>query len=206
MTPTSENELPDTIAGIGGLAAMSIRLRAARGLSEAQLAAKVGRPARFVARIEASEVRAPTLLTAMLLARACEVSVTLFVASFALPREDPLPWPREHRPPERTPDAVPGAAAMGATLRRLRLDRNWSQYDLAMRSGLSQSKISHLERGAGVAPRLLTVTRLSRAFAAVTALQISYAAQLAQAYAGEVEAPPLSGNQRDRLEPRAGLD
>jgi transcriptional regulator with XRE-family HTH domain len=151
-------------------------------------------------------VREPTLLTATLLARACEVSVMLFVASFALPRDDPLPWPREHQPPERMPGAVAGAAAMGAALRKLRLDRNWSQYDLAERSGLSQSKISHLEHGAGAAPRVLTVTRLGRAFAAMTAQQISYAAQLAQAYAGEVEAPPLSRKQRDRLEPRVGLD
>jgi transcriptional regulator with XRE-family HTH domain len=208
---TDDGELLASIGGLEGLAEMLRRVRADRGLSQDEIAAHVGRRRRFVEQIECA--RAPQnahVLTVTLLARAGEVSVGLFVASFARPREDPLPWPREHQPPWHhaiirpgatfgdtyrdlsAHGAIAGAGALGATLRELRVrQRDWPQRELAARTGINQRYLSSLERGAVPFPLLLTLARLGRAFGATTAAQIAYATKLAQSYAGEIEAPPL---------------
>ena len=208
---TDDVELLSSIGGLDGLAEMLRRVRGDRGLSQEEVAERVGRRRRFVEQIECG--RAPQnahVLTVALLSRACEVSVGLFVASFARPREDPLPWPREHRSPRRAvsirpgatfgdtyrdllaQDAIAGAPALGATLRDLRVrQRDWPQRELAARTGINQRYLSSLERGAVPYPLLLTLTRLGRACGATTAEQIAYTTRLAQTYAGEIEAPPL---------------
>jgi transcriptional regulator with XRE-family HTH domain len=183
-------DLLASIGGTGAVAAMLRRVRQDRALSVAQVAARIERPASYVERLEAAELPEPSVLTATLLARGCEVSVSLFAASFALPLEDPLPWPREHRPTRRVRQrAIPGARALGATLRELRLHRNWSQLELASRAGMSPSHVGAIERGTVRSPLLLTVARLGRAFATTTPAQIAHASHLAQSYAGELEAP-----------------
>lgn len=204
-------ELLASIGGLQGLGEMVRRVRTDRGLSQEELAERMGRRKRFVEQIECA--RAPQnahVLTVTLLARAGEVSVGLFVASFARPREDPLPWPREHRPPRQSAairagaslgdtyrgllgqGAIAGAGALGATLRQLRVrGRNWPQRELSDRTGINQRSISCLERGAVPYPLLLTITRLGRAFGTTVAEQLAYTTQLAQAYAGEIDAPPL---------------
>lgn len=193
MRPTSDAELLATIGGREGLAEMLRRVRSDRGLSQAELGGRVGRPYSWVQGIESPRgQRDVNIHTVTLLARACEVSIGLFVASFCRPREDPLPWPREHRSLNSPTDPIPGPMALGATLRHLRLQRNWTQHVLAERAGgASYTRISDLERGSVVRPLLLTLTRLGRAFGDTPVAQISYTTQLAQSYAGEIEAPPL---------------
>lgn len=205
------DELLASVGGLQGLGEMVRRVRTDRGLSQPELADRIGRRKRFVEQIECA--RAPAnahVLTVTLLAQAGEVSVGLFVASFARPREDPLPWPREHRPARqraslrpgtslgqtyrdlRAQGAIAGAAALGATLRELRVrGRDWSQGELAARTGINQRSISCIERGTVPYPLLLTITRIGRAFGTTVAEQLAYTTQLAQAYAGEIEAPPL---------------
>jgi transcriptional regulator with XRE-family HTH domain len=204
------SEQEDVAASIGGvvaLAAMLRRVRADRAFSQEEVAARIQRPAGFVARLESADVPEPSVLTVALLASACEVSVSLFVASFALPTDDPLPWPREHRPPSRRRRATfPGARALGATLRELRYQRNWSQQELGARAGMSASHIGALERGAIQSPLLLTVARIGRGFATTPTAQVAHTTHLAQAYAGEIKAPPLRHMGRDRIVPPADPD
>lgn len=204
-------ELLASIGGLQGLGEMARRVRTDRGLSQEELAERMGRRKRFVEQLECA--RAPQnahVLTVTLLARAGEVSVGLFVASFARPTEDPLPWPREHRPVRQhasirpgtslgatyrallAQGAIAGAEALGATLRELRVrGRDWPQRELAARTGMNQRSISCLERGTVPYPLLLTITRIGRAFGTTVAEQLAYTTQLAQAYAGEIDAPPL---------------
>jgi transcriptional regulator with XRE-family HTH domain len=128
----------------------------------------------------------------------------LFVASFALPIGDPLPWPREHRPPGNHPQVrLAGPTAFGATLRDERYRLNWSMADLGERAHLTTAEIGKLERGEVAAPTLLTVTQLGRALAATPRRQIAHATQLAQSYAGEIPAPRLRrvGAKADPREP-----
>jgi transcriptional regulator with XRE-family HTH domain len=187
-----QDELAHSIGGAGGLAAMLRRVRADRDLAREQLAARIQRTAEYVAALESARVSNPTLLTVALLAYGCEVSVSLFVASFALPIGEPLPWPREHRPVGKHPHVrVAGPRAFGATLREERFHLNWSTAELGNRAHLSANQIGRLERGEVAAPALLTVTRLGRALAATIPGQIAHATQLAQSYAGEKPAPRL---------------
>jgi len=182
-------ELAQSIGGVHALAAMLRRVRADRRLSTEQLAARIERAPAYVSALESARVPDPTLLTAALLAQGCEVSVSLFVASFALPLGEPLPWPREHRPPgEHPPLRLAGPGALGATLRDERYRLNWSTGELAERAGLTRGEIGRLERGEVAAPALVTVTQLGRALATTTTRQVAHATQLAQSYAGEI--PP----------------
>lgn len=200
------DELSRSIGGVQALAAMLRRVRTDRDLTQGQLAKRIRYPAAYVVALETARRRAPTLLTASLLAYACEVSVSLFVVSFALPAGEPLPWPRERRPlADPAQVRLGGPRALGASLREARFALNWSIADLSVRSGLSRSTIGSLERGVVAAPALLTVTRLGRALAHTTPRQIEHASQLAQSYAGEIPAPKLRrvGAMPDRHEPPA---
>jgi transcriptional regulator with XRE-family HTH domain len=185
------------IGGLDGLAEMTRRVREDRGLSRAKLAERVGRKPKFIEQIENARAAANAhVLTVTLLARASEVSVGLFVASYARPKEDPLPWPRERRPASAgvtaAHDRSLGAAALGATLRELRVrQKGWPQRELAERTKMNQRYLSALELGSVPNPLLLTITRLGRAFGDTPPTQIAYATRLAQAYAGEIDAPPL---------------
>jgi len=186
------DELARSIGGVGGLAAMLRRVRADRNLAPDVLALRMERPVSYVELLESARAPVPTLLTVSLLAYGCEVSVALFVASFALPIGEPLPWPREHRPPSEYPHVrVAGPRAFGATLREERYQLNWSTAELAARTGVDRSRIGKLERGQVPAPTLLTVTQLAHALAATTPRRIAYATQLAQSYAGEIPSPRL---------------
>lgn len=192
--PESAAELLSRIGGRDGLAEITTRVREDRGLSRTEFAARLGRNARFIEPIENGRGAADMYLsTVMLLAQAGEVSIGLFVASYARPKDDPLPWPREHRPPRRRRRQLDVAArAFGATLRHLRVRQmDWAQEDLAELSGLTQGYLSKLELGQVPKPRILTVTRLGRTFGSTPAEQIAYATQLAQSYAGEIDAPQL---------------
>ncbi len=200
------DDLAESIGGVRALAAMLRRLRADRDLTEAQLAARIERPPDYIIALESARAAEPTLLTVALLASACEVSVSLFVASFALPLGSPLPWPREHHPADRTRVRFAGARAFGATLRAERLRRHWSQAELGARAGVNRAMIGRLERGEISLPTLLMVTQLGRAFATSTASQIAHASRLAQSFAGEIHAPRLSRMQRDRWETPADPD
>jgi transcriptional regulator with XRE-family HTH domain len=200
------DDLAESIGGARALAAMLRRLRADRDLTEAQLAARIERPPDYIIDLESARAVEPTLLTVALLASACEVSVSLFVASFALPLGSPLPWPREHLPHDRTRVRFAGARAFGATLRAERLRRHWSQTTLGTRAGVNRAMIGRLERGDIPLPTLLMVTQLGRAFATSTASQIAHASRLAQSFAGEIDAPRLSRMYRDRREAPADPD
>jgi len=196
-------ELLSSIGGVEAMAAMLRRVRADRVLSPEQLAARIRYPVRLIVRLEAGEVPDPSIATATALARGCEVSVALFVASFALPRGEPLPWPREHLPSRHGQDGpIPGARGLGAMLRELRLSRDWSQRELAARTGVAPTYLSSMERGTVQRPRLLTLTRISHAFASSAPAQVAHLTRLAQAYAGEIDAPPLRRLGRDRLSAR----
>lgn len=184
------------IGGREGIAEMTRRVREDRGLSRAEFAGRMGRRARFLEPIENGRgTRDMHLSTVMLLARAGEVSIGLFVASYARPKDDPLPWPREHRPPRqpaRARQVRVAARALGATLRHIRVrQKNWPQQQLSDLSGMTQGYLSQLELGHVLAPRLLTVVRLGRTFGTTPAERIAYATQLAQSYAGEITAPRL---------------
>lgn len=186
------DELARSIGGVGGLAAMLRRVRGDRDLTQQQLASRIQSTVAYVSSVESARTPDPTLLTVSLLAYGCEVSVSLFVASFALPIEAPLPWPREHRPPSDPPLVrLAGPRAFGATLRAERYRLNWSQAYLGERAGLTELVVGKLERGQVAAPALLDVTRLARALADTTPRQIAHATQLARSYAGEIPAPSL---------------
>jgi len=202
-------DLAQSIGGVRALAAMLRRVRADRELSPEQLAARVESTTAYVSALESARVLDPTLLTVALLADGCEVSVSLFVASFALPLGDPLPWPRERRPPDDHPHVrLAGPRAFGATLRDERYRLNWSTAELAARVRVSRSRIGTLERGQVAAPTLLTVTQLAYALATTTTRRIAYATQLAQSYAGEIAAPRLRrvGAMPDLHEPPRAPD
>ena len=159
----------------------------------------MGRSAKFVQQIElAPSTRSPNLLTVTLLARATEVSVALFVASFARPRTDSLVWPGEFVRLSHPAGAIPGGAALGATLRQLRIDRNWSQERLGDRTRINPRILSSLERGTGLSPLVLTLTRIGRGFGDTAVEQVAIATQLAQSFAGEIPAPPLRRIYADR--------
>jgi XRE family transcriptional regulator, regulator of sulfur utilization len=57
----------------------------------------------------------------------------------------------------------PAAVKFGAHLRELRHAREWTQEDLAERSGMNVVQISHLERGRNEA-KISTILRLAKAF------------------------------------------
>jgi transcriptional regulator with XRE-family HTH domain len=163
------------------------RVRADRELTHEQLAVRIDSTPAWIEALECARSTDLTLATVSLLAFACEVSVALFVASFALPIGEPLPWPRAHRPPGDPPGVrLAGPRAFGATLRDERYRLNWTMVALADRAGLRPAKIGQLERGQVAAPALLAVTRLARALADTPPAQIAHATQLAQSYAGEI--------------------
>lgn len=199
---SGHDELLEEIGGGKAMGEMLGRVRHDRELSRAELARRAGRADAYLANLEAGRIAAPTLLTATTLARACDVSVGLLVASFALRRGEPLPWPREQRLRATAGDnGQGGAPALGATLRRMRIDRNWSQDEVAAKLTSRTSWVGSLERGEIKSPSLLTLVRLGRAFAAIPALQVAYAVRLAQSYAGEIESPPLYRLGRDAWPP-----
>jgi len=204
----SDDELTRSIGGAVALAAMLRRVRADRDLTYEQLAARIYCTPAWIAALEIARSRDLTLATVSLLAHACEVSVALFVASFALPAGEPLPWPREHRAPVDPPHVrLAGPVAFGATLREERLRLNWSTAALGERAGLHEGAVGRLERGHVAFPTLLVVTRLARALATTPSRQIAHAAQLAQTYAGEIPAPPLRRiAYPDQHEPPAAPD
>jgi transcriptional regulator with XRE-family HTH domain len=204
-----QEELAQSIGGAHALAAMLRRVRADRDLPVDLLALRIERPVSYVSALESARAPVPTLLTVALLAYGCEVSVSLFVASFALPLGDPLPWPREHRPPGEYPHVrLAGPRAFGATLREERYRLNWSTAELATRARVHRTRIGALERGQIAAPTLLTVTQLAYALGATTPRRIAYATQLAQSYAGEIRAPRLRriGAKPDLHEPPSAPD
>ena len=204
----NNDELVKSIGGAGGLAAMLRRVRADRELTAEQLAARIDSVPAWIDALECGRSSDLTLAVVSLLAYACEVSVALFVASFALPLGEPLPWPREHRPLSDPPHVrLAGPRAFGATLREERYRLNWTMAALADRAGLRPVKIGRLERGQVVAPALLAVTRLGRALADTPPSQIAHMTQLAQSYAGEITAPRLRSIVRpDVREPPAPPD
>ncbi|MBS1870537.1 MAG: transcriptional regulator [Actinobacteria bacterium] len=200
----AQEELAQSIGGVHALAAMLRRVRADRNLSADLLALRIERPVSYVCALERARAPVPTLLTVALLAYGCEVSVSLFVASFALPLGDPLPWPREHQPPGEYPHVrLAGPRAFGAALREERYRLNWSTRKLAARARVHRTRIGTLERGQVGAPTLLTVTQLAHALGATPPRRIAYATQLAQSYAGEIPAPRLRriGAKPDLHEP-----
>lgn len=186
----TDDELARLIGGASGLAAMLRRVRADRELTEEQLAARVDSTPAWIDDLECARASDLTLTTVSLLAYACEVSIALFVASFVLPIGEPLPWPRQHRPPS-DPPLLPlaGSRAFGATLREERFRLNWTMTVLADRAGMRSTEIGKLERGRIAAPSLLTVTRLAHALAETPSIRVAHATQLAQSYAGEIAAP-----------------
>lgn len=196
-------DLAKSIGGVRALASMVRRVRADRDLTETQLAARIERPPGYVTDLESARTADPTLLTIALVASACEVSVALFAASFAQPLGDKLPWPRDLSPDERAGTRPAGARAFGATLRDLRMERNWSQAALGDRAGLTAGMIGRLERGEIPRPTLLAVTQLGDALASSTPARVAHTCRLAQSYAGEIDAPSLGRMQRDRREPPA---
>jgi transcriptional regulator with XRE-family HTH domain len=205
----AQEELARSIGGVHALAAMLRRVRADRDLTAELLALRIERPVSYVSALESARAPVPTLLTVALLAYGCEVSVALFVASFALPVGDPLPWPREHRPPGAYPHVrVGGPRAFGATLREERYRLNWSTAELAARARVHRTQIGMLERGQITAPTLLMVTQLAHALGATTPRRIAYVTQLAQSYAGEIPAPRLRrvGATPDLHEPPSAPD
>jgi transcriptional regulator with XRE-family HTH domain len=52
---------------------------------------------------------------------------------------------------------------LGAVVRRLRCEREWTQEHLARRAGLSQPHISQIEAGVRVNPTAVIVKKLARA-------------------------------------------
>jgi len=202
------DDLAALIGGVHGLAAMLRRVRADRELTYEQLAERIDSAPALIDALESARWPDPTLATVSLLGYGCEVSVSLFVASFALPIGEPLPWPREHRPPSDPPHVrLAGPHAFGATLCEERYRLNWTQAYLGERAGLKEIEVGKLERGQVPAPALLTVTRLARALADTTPRQIAHATLLARSYAGEITARPLRKlSLPDRHEPPAEPD
>jgi len=54
--------------------------------------------------------------------------------------------------------------AVGERIRRLRQARGWSQYALAVRAGLVEGAVRHLESGRNRDPKLSTLRALASAF------------------------------------------
>lgn len=52
---------------------------------------------------------------------------------------------------------------LGAVVRRLRRERDWTQEQLGRRAGLAQAHVSEIERGIRVNPTALVVKKLARA-------------------------------------------
>lgn len=57
----------------------------------------------------------------------------------------------------------PAAVKLGEHIRELRYAREWTQEDLAERSGMNSVQISHLENGRNEA-KISTILRLAKAF------------------------------------------
>jgi XRE family transcriptional regulator, regulator of sulfur utilization len=57
----------------------------------------------------------------------------------------------------------PAAVKFGSRIRELRHAKEWTQEDLAERSGMNVVQISHLERGRNEA-KISTILRLAKAF------------------------------------------
>lgn len=57
----------------------------------------------------------------------------------------------------------PAAVKLGKHIRELRYAREWTQEDLAERSGMNSVQISHLENGRNEA-KVSTILRLAKAF------------------------------------------
>jgi transcriptional regulator with XRE-family HTH domain len=51
------------------------------------------------------------------------------------------------RPRQYSPEALEAAALLGAQIRLARLERRWSQQDLAERAGITADTLSKIERG-----------------------------------------------------------
>lgn len=65
-------------------------------------------------------------------------------------------------PPRRETERVPEAVAFGSRVRELRLERGWTQENLAEVANLNVVQLSHIERGANE-PKLTSIIRLMRA-------------------------------------------
>ena len=52
---------------------------------------------------------------------------------------------------------------LGAVVRRLRRERDWTQEHLARRAGITQGHLSHLEAGTRANPGAAVIKRLARA-------------------------------------------
>ena len=72
----------------------------------------------------------------------------------------PTPAPRYHAPMPRSPIPDPDAVRFGAIVARLRLERGWTQAELARLVGMNATHIGVLERGGNV-PSLTTILQLA---------------------------------------------
>ena len=81
-----------------------------------------------------------------------------------------------------------------AEITRLRLQRNWTEYELAQHSGLSQSTISTWYRKNQV-PTILTLEKICHGFGIT----------LSQFFAGDEDTVRLTANQRELLDYWAAL-
>jgi transcriptional regulator with XRE-family HTH domain len=89
---------------------------------------------------------------------------------------------------------------IGRRLRRRRLDKNWSQNELAERSGLSRTTVSDLEREGTVS--LLTVVQVLRALDELDGLD----GFLPDSGPSPLELAKLDGRVRQRASRRSGRD
>jgi transcriptional regulator with XRE-family HTH domain len=83
-------------------------------------------------------------------------------------------------------------------LRDARRRQGWTIRDLAERTGIHQSYLAGLERGAVARPGLLMLVRLAHGFVALRAARLAYVALLAMSYAGETPVPPLASRSLRR--------
>lgn len=182
-----------TIGGTRAMGRMLERVRRDADLTPGQLATRIGRDTRLIRHLEAGKKSHPNVLLATQLAHACEASVALLVASFALPKDDPLPWPRKQWALPGARELQPaGADALGAAIREERLQRGWAQDDLGVLIGTDGSYVSAIEAGGPRRrPTFLTVIRFGYALAATTPERVAHAVFFARVYAGEVEGPPM---------------
>lgn len=174
-------ELTDALAAIGRTARAT---RISRGWTLEALATRAGLDVRHLQLVE-SGASNPTMLTVLRLARGLGLDVAQLLADVRL--EHAAAAPVEQK--ARALTSRGAAEACARHVRLLRLQRGWSQPELADRVGLSTTAIQSLEAGKK-SPTLRTLDAIAHAFE-VEAFQL-----LVPVEGGEGDGAPVRARAR----------
>lgn len=165
-------------------------VRAARGLSRATAAERVGASVSWVIKMEHGVIPRPGIAVVTRFARALDISVAPLARAFVLARSSSTDL--DLTSVAQTADAsVEGAVALGALLRDLRTRRSVTVRRLARASGVSENHITRIEHGQVESTSLAMLASIAHGLHIDHGDAADCVADLARAYAGEREAPPF---------------